>query len=81
MFVRKWVAASALTVAVGVGAVVGTAMWSTASAATLTVPAATTATTAAPHSNEDPTHEAGESAAREAAENNGTANFGPPAAG
>ena len=39
--------------------------------------AASTAT--APfHSNEDATHEAGESAAREAAENNGTATFGPP---
>ena len=39
---------------------------------------ATTPSTGGFHSNEDPTHEAGESAAREAAENNGTAGYGPP---
>ena len=34
-----------------------------------------------PKSNEDATHEKGETAAQEAAENNGTAHFGRPGAG
>jgi hypothetical protein len=52
------------------GGAVGASLIGTANAATPT-PAATAGT-----SNEDPTHEAGESAAREAAENNGTATYG-----
>ncbi len=58
-------------------------MLGTANAASLntstTSPAATTpGASGVAHSNEDPTHEVGESAAREAAEDNGTAVYGPP---
>ena len=69
------------------GGAVGAAIVGASSAAQTIAPVATTvpaaAATTAPvpgvgHSNEDPTHEAGESAAREAAENNGTATYGPP---
>ncbi len=48
----------------------------TSTTAATASPSATTATLGRP--NEDTTHEAGESAAREAAENNGTATYGPP---
>jgi hypothetical protein len=52
----------------------------TAATSTTTATASPSATTTTPgRPNEDPTHEAGESAAREAAENNGTATYGPPA--
>ncbi len=82
MIVRKWVAVAALAAATGVGAIVGTTMLGTASAAgvsTTTLPGAATPTApAAGHSNEDPAHEAGESPEREAAEANGTATYGPP---
>lgn len=40
--------------------------------------AATTSPSPSPHSNESPAHERGESAAREAAENNGTFHPGAP---
>ena len=76
--------AGAIAVSGVMGGVIGAAMVG-ASAASNATPAAATAP-AAPaagtfHSNEDPSHEAGESAAREAAENNGTATFGPGGGG
>jgi hypothetical protein len=74
---RKLAAAGAIVGASVLGGAVGASVFGTANAAT-TTPASTTATTTNPQSNEDPTHEAGESAAREAAENNGTASYGPP---
>jgi len=84
MIVRIWVAVAALAAATGAGAIAGTTMLATANAASVntstTSPAATTrGAPGAAHGNEDPTHEAGESAAREAAEDNGTAVYGPPA--
>ena len=90
MIIKKSVAAASLIGATLIGGAVGVTMLGTASAASTTTPAApnTSAgtTPAAGHPNEDATHEAGESAAREAAENNGTATYGPrngsaPAAG
>jgi len=68
---------------VGGGLVGGFTVANAASALTPTsAPASTSAAASSgttPHTwNEDPAHEAGESAAREAAENNGTATFGPP---
>jgi hypothetical protein len=74
------IAASGLTGGV-IGATImgaGTAAINAAPVATTSSAATTAAATATPaagtfKSNEDPTHEAGESAAREAAENNGTA--------
>ena len=72
--------------AVGAAVVGAGAAVQTIAPAAATVPvAAATAAPAAPaagprQSNEDPTHESGESAAREAAENNGTATYGPPPA-
>jgi hypothetical protein len=61
-------AAACLTVGGAVGGGLLTARAATKSAAS----------PATRGSNEDPAHEAGESAAREAAENNGTARYGPP---
>ena len=81
--------AGAIAVSGVMGGVIGAAMVG-ANAASNATPAAATApaasSSAAPstgafRSNEDPTHEAGESAAREAAENNGTATYGPGGGG
>ena len=86
MIVRKWVAVAALTAAAGSGAVLGTSMWTSASAATPGVTTPSPAVTppgpaGTRQSNEGAGHEAGESPAREAAENNGTATYGPPPGG
>jgi hypothetical protein len=78
--VKVALAAGAVALSMVTGGVIGAALWGTsavaASAATTT--ASTLAATASPapapgafKSNEDPTHEAGESAAREAQENAG----------
>jgi hypothetical protein len=77
--VRKTVAAAAITGSMLLGGVIGAVMYG---ATTLTAAAATTAASPAPTAagtapsgkfvpNEDATHEAGESAAREAQENAG----------
>jgi len=92
MIIKKSVAAASLIGATLIGGAVGVTMLGTASAASTTTPAApntsagTGTTPAAGHPNEDATHEAEESAAREAAEDNGAATYGPrngsaPAAG
>jgi hypothetical protein len=77
MEINKALAAGGLVVVSLVGGAVGANLLGTANAATPTP----SATTGGFTSNEDPTHEAGESAAREAAENNGTATYGAPSAG
>jgi hypothetical protein len=84
MKIRQALAAGGLVVACMAGGAVGATLLGTANAATPTPTPSTgtsgsTPSTGGFHSNEDPTHEAGESAAREAAENNGTATYGPPA--
>jgi hypothetical protein len=79
MSVRKPVATAAVIAAFIAGGAAGAMLLGTASAATPSPsPGATTTTpgTRGFHSNEDPAHEKGESAAREAAENNGTATYG-----
>lgn len=68
--IRKAIAAGGLVALAITGGAVGATLMGTANAATPS-PAP-----AVGHSNEDPAHEAGESAAREAAENNGTATYG-----
>lgn len=89
MIIKKSVAAAAIAGATLLGGAVGVTMLGTASAATTTTPAAPTTTATTPgtaatpgvrHSNEDSAHEAGESPAREAAEDNGTATYGAPGA-
>jgi hypothetical protein len=93
MNVRKLLAAGGLIGVSFLGGVFGATLLGTANAATTTptpTPSAGSSASANPapsnsapantgtfHSNEDPTHEAGESAAREAAEDNGTAGYGP----
>ena len=73
---RKTVAAAAIAGSMLVGGVVGAVLYSatvlTASAATPSPsPSSSSSSTAKFVPNEDPTHEAGESAAREAQENAG----------
>ena len=73
---RKTVAAAAIAGSMLVGGVAGAVLYSatvlTASAATPSPsPSSSTSSTAKFVPNEDPTHEAGESAAREAQENAG----------
>jgi hypothetical protein len=70
MSVRKAVAATGLAAVTVAGGVVGASLIGTADAA-----APSPSPTTVGGSNEDTTHEAGESAAREAAENNGSAGF------
>ena len=90
MNVRKLLAAVRLIGVSFLGGVFGATLLGTANAATTTqtpTPSTSAGSSAsadpAPsntgtfRSNEDPTHEAGESAAREAAEDNGTASYGP----
>jgi hypothetical protein len=67
-------AAGLLATGVAAGAIIGATTLSGAATTSTTTPTAPTSTF---HGNEDATHEAGESAAREAAENNGTATYGP----
>lgn len=76
--VAKILYAVGAVAAIGASAVGGLAVDASNSSTTTTTPAAvtTTATTTAATSNEDATHEAGESAAREAEENAGGAGFG-----
>src|SRR5437660_5920048 len=91
---RKAIAAATVVGSLLTGGALGATVFSAggagAATSTTTAPApVSTSPTASPsatgtapvagHSNEDPTHEAGESAAREAAEDNGTATYGPPA--
>jgi hypothetical protein len=69
----------ALVVALGVGAALGPSLFganAATSSTTATSSTATSSTAATVKSNEATAHEKGESAAREAAENNGTATFG-----
>jgi hypothetical protein len=66
--VRKVVAAGGLAATTLIGGAIGAAIVGSADAAT-----PTPSPTATAGSNEDPTHEAGETAADETAENNGTA--------
>jgi hypothetical protein len=68
--IRKAIAAGGLVALAITGGAVGATLMGTANAAT------PSPSPAVGHSNEDPAHEAGESAAREAAENNGTATYG-----
>ena len=75
---RGLVLAPAL-VAVGVGSALAPNLFSAGAATPATTTGATT--TAAITSNETAAHETGESAAREAAENNGTATFGDHGSG
>ena len=92
--VRKAIAAAAVAGSLLTGGAIGATLFSAggagAATSTTTAPATSSATTPAAtstpaatpapgHPNEDATHEAGESAAREAAEDNGTATYGPPA--
>jgi len=86
MTIRKSVVAAAMGGSMLVGGAAGVALLGPGSATAQT--SSTTATTAPAASNgaqngtfkpnEDPAHEATESAAREAAEDNGTATYGPP---
>ena len=86
MTVRRSAVAAAMAGSMLVGGAAGVALLGPGSATAQT--SSTTATTAPAasstnpsgtfKSNEDPAHEATESAAREAAENNGTATYGPP---
>ena len=78
--IKVALAAGAVAVSMVTGGVIGTALWGTSavSANAAGVTAVTLAATASPppaagtfKSNEDATHEAGESAAREAQENAG----------
>ena len=69
---------AALALGLGAGGY-GIASAASGSNSTTTTPTATSGS--ANPSNEDATHEAGESAAREAAEDNGTADFGPGGGG
>ncbi len=92
---QRTIAAAAVVGSLLTGGAMGATLFSagraTAATATTTPASGGSAATApaasggsAFHSNEDATHEAGESAAREAEENNGTATYGPmpaPAAG
>jgi hypothetical protein len=71
MSVRKAVAATGLVAVAVAGGALGATLIGTADAA-----APSPSPTAGGGSNEDPAHETGESAARETAENNGTATFG-----
>ena len=71
MSVRKAVAATGLVAVAVAGGALGASLIGTADAA-----APSPSPTAGGGSNEDPAHETGESAARETAENNGTATFG-----
>jgi hypothetical protein len=72
---RSLVLGPALVAAVGIGGALAPNLFSAGAATTPSTTTGTT-TTGTVKSNEDATHEAGESAAREAAENNGTATFG-----
>jgi hypothetical protein len=72
---RSLVLAPALLAAAVVGGAVAPNLFS-AGAATPATSTGATGATGAFKSNEEATHEAGESAAREQAENNGTATFG-----
>jgi hypothetical protein len=77
MSVRKALAATGIVAVSIAGGAVGATLFGTANADTPSPsPTTESGTAGTPHSNEDPAHEAGESAAREAAENNGTADFG-----
>ena len=86
MTVRRSAVAAAMAGSMLVGGAAGVALLGPGSATAQT--SSTTATTAPAassgnssgtfKSNEDAAHEATESAAREAAENNGTATYGPP---
>ncbi|MDT7546183.1 MAG: hypothetical protein QOE99_2293 [Actinomycetota bacterium] len=77
MSVRKALAAAGIVALSIAGGAVGATLFGTANAATPSPsPTTESGTAGTPHSNEDPAHEAGESAEREAAENNGTADFG-----
>jgi hypothetical protein len=73
MSVRKAVAATGLVAVAVAGGALGATLIGTADAA---APTPSPSPTAGGGSNEDTTHEGGESAARETAENNGTATFG-----
>ena len=73
---RRTVSVLAAAACLVVGGAIGSGLLN-AAAATSGSKAKGSATTAHT-SNEDPAHEAGESAAREAAEDNGTATFGGP---
>src|SRR5438270_9524597 len=75
---RYLVYASVVAAAFGVGGVVGAAAIAIAPLITANAasPSPPPAAAASPKSNEDPTHETGESAAQETAENNGTAHIG-----
>jgi hypothetical protein len=70
MSVRKALAAAGIVTLSIAGGAVGATLFGTANADTPSPsPTTESGTTGAPHSNEDPAHEAGESAEREAAEN------------
>jgi hypothetical protein len=80
MSIRKALAATGIVATSIAGGALGASLLGTADAATPS-PSPATGNGTAPgagtrHSNEDPAHEAGESAEREAAENNGTADYG-----
>lgn len=82
---RNTLVGAGLVGAMALGGAIGPVLFSAGSAGAATSSTATpttTSTAAAPasgqfHSNESASHEQGESAAREAAENNGTATYGP----
>jgi hypothetical protein len=80
MSMRKALAATGIVAISIAGGALGASLLGTATAATPSPSPATGNGTApaagTPHSNEDPAHETGESAEREAAENNGTAGYG-----
>jgi hypothetical protein len=80
MSMRKALAATGIVATSIAGGALGASLLGTADAATPSPSPSTGSGTAPPagtaHSNEDPAHEAGESAEREAAENNGTAGYG-----
>jgi hypothetical protein len=80
--IKMTIAAGAMAASMLTGGVIGAALWSTSAVAASAATTPTAATAASPTTgaapaagtfkpNEDPTHEAGESAAREAQENAG----------
>jgi hypothetical protein len=80
--VKMAIAAGAMAASMLTGGVIGAALWSTSTVAASAATTPTATATASPSTgtapaagtfkpNEDPTHEAGESAAREAQENAG----------
>ncbi len=78
---RVFVFASVVAVAMALGGVLGATVLAHSNFSPASAVLAASSPSPTPKSNEAATHEAGETAAQEAAENNGTAHHGGPGSG